>query len=375
MKKKQQAPHTQKKILIRNIKSSLQILHDLISDVPRLNADIGGQDNLPPCHRDLPARGYPDVSDPASGHDLIAYPAVTNSTGFNSNTDYTFTWYVPENRRGENPSVTRQQDKWKDNDPSIQEGGYSAAMRIEIKGYYAIYSLSRSAMTGSVHSAPGYLAADIPKGTQEVVFNLHPGQNNTTDYNVTRNTAYNIRANITAIKDDAPRIEVHPTATYRYSYADGSNNLFPLGEDYDYSLSVGDPIPLDNAILNAKKDLVPDSGNYKDGVAENATTTVSMNGNRNIVNIVYYPASAQQFRVDVYWMAGGTIYSQDHFMYDSGTTIHPYGLWYFTYPDPLPGNYHFRTIQVIGASTDADGMPNITVEEDLEVYLNYTRNT
>lgn len=344
---------------------------------------------------------YPDISDPNMIYNLTDYTAITNSAGFETNTDHTFTWYVPENRRGINPTVTRQEDKWKGNDPSIADGGYSAATRIVMKGWIVKYTVNVNSFSdpgivtpqsddpigggenpGGGPTDPGGNPGRPPLGAKDIVINLHPGRNNTTDYNVIRNSTYNIRASIRSIKEE-PRVEAGPMVMYRYYYEDPAEDgkLIFLDADYTTALAVGETIPKDDPIPNAKKNLIPANGQtYRDGIVADYPTTVSAEDMYNVVNIMYYRERTGPFSVEVTWLKAYTQFDHEIFgPYDKGTIINAFGDYVLgRYGFSIDGYSHSRT-EVIGVSTGMEYPPStdIPLHEDLKIsiyYMRYTRS-
>lgn len=344
---------------------------------------------------------YPDISDPNMIYNLTDYTAITNSVGFETNTDHTFTWYVPENRRGINPSVSRQEDKWKGNDPSIADGGYSAAMRIVMKGWIVKYTVNVNSFSdpgivtpqagegddgdppigGGGPTDPGGNPGRPPLGAKDITINLHPGRNNTTDYNVIRNSTYNIRASIKSIKDE-PRVEAGPMVMYRYYYEDPAEDgkLVFLAAEYDNSLAVGDLIPKGDPIPNAKKSLIPANGHtYRDGIIDSYPTTVSADDKYNVVNIKYYRERTGPFYIDVYWVKGyGEVFDQlRDGPYDKGKTINAFGDYVQPYYGFSVDGYSLYRTEVTGLSTGTmySDSENFPLQEDLEIVIYYARFT
>ena len=333
---------------------------------------------------------YPDVSDPDMLYNLVSYQAITNSSGFTYNTDHTFTWYVPENRRGVNQAIDHQKNKWKGNDPSMKEGGFSASMRIVMKGWY----VKRTVSVNSLHSDPGISTprgptdpggnpGRPPLGAKDITINLHPGRNITTDYNVVRNSVYNIRANIQSIQDDDLRVEFNPTVTYRYFYEDPNEDglMRFLAADYITTMKVGDEISIDDPIPNAKKNLIPDNGHtYRDGQVFYSPRYVSEEDNWNVVEIRHYRDRPGPFYVDVYWLRGYKTYDYERFgPYTKGTVINPHSLWFPRYAYQLPGDenagYYFQGTETTSTlSGFYYEVGDITIEEDLTVKLRYDLN-
>lgn len=324
---------------------------------------------------DNPDWRYPDATEPDMLSKLMDYAAITSSSGFGANTDHTFTWYVPENRRGENPSIARQQDKWKGNDPSIEECGYSAAMRIVMKGWYLKYSVSVRAPGDPTD--PGGNPSRPPYGAKDIKINLHPGRNITTDYNVIRNSVYNIRANISSIKNDDPRVELNPVVTYRYYYEDPDEDgtMIFLASEQVTTLPVGDAIPKGQTELNAKKSLIPANGHtYMDGTTNSTATTVSSDDSQNIIDIYYNRASDGPYYVTVTWMLRGTPFDQEVAgPFSKGDTFKP-----IDYAMRYGFNYSGATLaltEIIGPNTYSTNWDDLTVNEDLTCTFYYNINT
>lgn len=335
---------------------------------------------------DDPDWRYPDAADPDILSKLTDYTAVTKSGGFGANTDHTFTWYVPENRRGENPSIGRQQDKWKGNDPSIEECGYSTSMRIVMKGWYLKYIVS----VNSFRSDPGISTPHggtspggnpggrPPLGAKDIKINLHPGRNITTDYNVIRNSVYNIRANIPSIKDDDPRVELNPVVTYRYYYEnpDVEDAMVFLGSKQVTTLAVGAQIPKDQTVLDAKKGLIPANGHtYMDGTTASTATTVSSDDSKNIIDIYYKLISSDgPYYVTITWLMDSSQFDQEVAgPFEKGDTFKPmdYVMRYgFSY-----NGGGLRQTEVIGPNTYSANWDDITVNEDLTCTFYYGRDT
>ena len=329
---------------------------------------------------DDPHWRYPDATEPDILSKLTDYTAITKSGGFAANTDHTFTWYVPENRRGENPSVGRQQDKWKGNDPSIEECGYSTSMRIVMKGWYLKYRVSVRSLnsdpgisTPKGPTDPGGNPGRPPLGANDIKINLHPGRNITTDYNVIRNSIYNIRANIPSIKDDDPRVELNPVVTYRYYYEDPDVDgaMLFLASEQVTTLAVGAAIPKDQTVLDAKKSLIPDNGHtYMDGTTTSTATVVSSDDSQNIIDIYYNRVSNGPYYVTVSWILKGSAFDQEVAgPFSKGDTFKP-----MDYVMRHGFNYNGANLmQTVtqGASTYSTSWDDLEVNEDLTCTLYY----
>lgn len=333
---------------------------------------------------------YPDVSDPDMLYNLIAYQAMMEYSGFTANTDHTFTWYVPENRRGVNDDIDHQKNKWKGNDPSIMEGGFSAAMRIVMKGTYTKQIIEVNSFPGTLE--PGSHDFVSPNAqppirpnpvVRDITINLHPGRDIVNDYNVVRNSVYNLRANIQTIQDDDLRVEFNPMVTYRYFYEDPDEDglMRFLAADYITTMEIGDEIPIGDPIPNAKKSLIPANGHtYRDGQVFSSPYSVSEEDNWNVVEIRHYRDRPGPFYVDVYWLRGYQTYDYERFgPYTKGTVINPHNLWFPRYSYQLPGDenagYYFQgsetTSTLSGFYYDVG---DIEIVEDLTVKFRYDLN-
>ena len=112
----------------------------------------------------------------------------------------TFWWYIPENARGKGTGTTQEEKDGK-HAPDEQNGEYCTY--ILIKGYYKHYN-------GLV---------------SEVDYKVYLGENNINDYNVIRNTHYQVTATIKSASAVDTRInEVTPE-----NYIDYTDNSMPWG--------------------------------------------------------------------------------------------------------------------------------------------------
>ena len=333
---------------------------------------------------------YPDVSHPDMLYNLISYQAMTGSPSFAANTDHTFTWYVPENRRGVNNAIGHQKNKWKGNDPSMTEGGFSAATRIVMKGTYTKQIMEVNTPAGARQSGSYDLVSPNSQPpirpnpiVRDITINLHPGRDIVNDYNVIRNTVYNIRANIQTIQDDDLRVEFNPMVTYRYFYEDPDEDglMRFLAADYITTMAVGDVIPIDDPIPNAKKSLIPANGHtYRDGLVFSSPYQVWEEDNWNVVEIRHYRDKPGPFYIDVYWMKNYREYDYERFgPYTKGTVINPYDEWFPRYSNQLPGDenrgYYFQGIETTSTlSGFYYEFGDIEIIEDLTVKLRYDLN-
>lgn len=191
-------------------------------------------------------------------------------------------WYVAENIRGVNASVTDEKDKWRGNDPSW-DGSTSYATHVVMEGTY---------------TEP---AAANPQRTGHVVITLYPGgvsdsgDNIKNNYNIVRNGFYGMTANISNFAPDDKRIEVSydPFVTYEYYYEvepDASNpdGYVHFGTKYDTNVVENDPVMVNTEILNAFRDAIPVAGDFLDGRPDgSAPTSVSADNAGNVVKIYY----------------------------------------------------------------------------------------
>ena len=143
----------------------------------------------------------------------IDYPLIVDGNPENIYSGTRFVWYMPENRQGQNNLITNQKNKTPENDPGYLDTGTSYASRIVLEGRY---------------------------NDNKIRFTLLPGSNNTNDYNIIRNTHYDMTANIENIRNDDKRIEVYYDLYVEYwledSYGSGQytreNNSSHSFSDY-----------------------------------------------------------------------------------------------------------------------------------------------
>lgn len=112
---------------------------------------------------------FPDAIGTTDDFSLITGPLSSGTT---------LTWYMPENRRGINSSVTNQKNKYQG---TVPFGG--PATYVLLKGSYS-----------------------TPAETYNVAISLYPGGNITSDFNIIRNTHYKMTADFRSLAKDDYRI-------------------------------------------------------------------------------------------------------------------------------------------------------------------------
>lgn len=295
---------------------------------------------------DDPSWRFPDATHADFALSLIDYKAITSSL-----IPYTssYTWYVPENRRGENTDISHQRLKWKGTDPSLEESGYPGGTMIVMGGYFYKQSVNRSIPSRATD--PGGNPMRPPLGSRPIFFHLHVGKDNIQDFNVVRNAVYNITATISSIQDEDKRVEYGPLVTYRYFY-EGDDGYVFLGSSFDTSLSAGNTIPKDDPIPNAMKDRIPANGStYLDGTVSATPVSVGKNDRANIVDIFYNKAAGQgegpfYIRYIAITNNSGQVDNQTQGPFEKDTSVEPYpvGAWsLFSYLD----NTHSLTVVTI----------------------------
>lgn len=186
------------------------------------------------------------------------YP-LTEDNYINSGTR--LVWYIPENRQGTNYQVTNEWYKTAINDPGYLETEISYATRIVLKGLH--------------------------DNSNNITFTLFPGSNNTSDYNIIRNTYYDITAHISKLNSEDNRIVKYYDLTVIYYAEDAyGTDTYTIIEDWteyysNYGL-VGTEIKLDNLHL-LKGPLTYDSEPYKIEYNE----TISPNKEENVVRVYF----------------------------------------------------------------------------------------
>lgn len=197
--------------------------------------------------------------DPASGEAIV---------------DEQLVWHVPENLRGENLSIgSDQTKKTAANDPDFVDGR-SLSTHLVLQGTYV----------------------DDLNATSLVTITLYPGANTTTDFNVKRNTTYDMMATINtfdAAADDRIELDAGPFVTFIYSYElyyPGYGTYQYYRTDYVSGYTSGNPISPDGTILNKYKDIIdqyytPYYYTLSDGQVASGSATVVDNDNAN--NVVY----------------------------------------------------------------------------------------
>lgn len=324
---------------------------------------------------DDPSWRFPDATDIGFPHSLTDYQAIiADPIPYASS----YTWYVPENRRGENTSIAHQRLKWKGTDPSMEESGYPGGTMIVMGGYFYIQSVNRSIPTRATD--PGGNPGRLPMGARPVFFHLHVGRDNIHDFNVIRNSVYNITATITAIEDEDKRVEYGPMVTYRYFY-EGDDGYVFLGSTYNTALAEGDAIPKDAPIPNAMKDQIPVSGTFKDGAVAATPTTVARNDRDNIVDIFYDKSAGQgdgPFTIHYIGMFNGGI-AEEHTKgpYDKNTEVGPFFTGYFELFQDLHSRYVLAGQTIIGESGyDYSGeRGNFPITENITATFYFTIRT
>ena len=134
------------------------------------------------------------------------YDAVTVEPA--SDAEFKHVWYVPENLRGVVASIGENPKK---------KGGAAVPAHstcIEVSGKYT--------KDGKAH---------------DVTYNIYPGANTTTDFNVTRNTAYKISVTIKGMAVSDVRIEKHESGTDKFPYY-GSANCILADKDGNATIDV-----------------------------------------------------------------------------------------------------------------------------------------
>ncbi|MDH6534890.1 DUF4906 domain-containing protein [Parabacteroides sp. 52] len=161
-------------------KLSLTVLFDELQESSSLFLNFAQLQSVPQTVQYYDEGRYTDEPwiFPIVTSSFVNYPAQE----FNIVSGTVLTWYMPENRRGINPLITNQKDKYDETDPS-GPGSTSYATRIVLKGIYIL--------SGKVH---------------DITITLYPGENITSDFNIIRHTHYIMTADIRTISDEDNRI-------------------------------------------------------------------------------------------------------------------------------------------------------------------------
>ena len=286
----------------------------------------------------------------------------------------TVTWYVPENIRGVNETVTSELKKWSGTDPSWNSPR-SYATHLVMEGDYE------------------YMEGDVPvKGMAEVT--IYPGDNVINDFNVARNSHYTLNAGITKLqgwkladhsdpqKDSRVVVRIDPYITYKYYYEgephdDAMSPYYSLGVGYRWEdVVLGGSYSTTAEIRNAFKDRIPVAGDYLDGRVEDGKEPwVAVADNmENVVNIFYDKVKAQEFYVRYH----------PNYPDGSGDVIeggtYPAGTEYQITPGFMLG-IAFTGYSMRGYNTEADGSGTayidaqwITIDSDLDLYGQWVRD-
>lgn len=287
----------------------------------------------------------------------------------------TVIWYVPENIRGINSTVSSELKKWSGTDPSWNSPR-SYATHVVMEGDYE------------------YMEEEVPiKGMAEVT--IYPGDNVINDFNVARNSHYTMNAAITKLqgwkltdhsdpqKDSRVMVRVNPYITYKYYYEwePSDNEMSPyyeLGVSYRWQdVVLGGSYSTTAAIRNAFKDRIPVAGDYQDGRVEDDKepwVTVADN-NQNVVNIFYDKVQAPEVYVRYYPNypdgSGDVIV---HGPYAPGES--------YQFPPGLVLGLSFSGYGQRGYNTAADGSgtvyaegDTIILENDLDLYAQWQMDT
>ena len=201
--------------------------------------------------------------DPDLGDQGGAYP-----------TNFSLSWSVPENIRGQAAGglITNQKDKYYLNDPSYVSG-QSLSTHIVLRGTYLDVIQDKLVL---------------------VSISLYPGLNNLSDFNIVRNTKYEMTATISQLDADDKRIEYNRNAfvTYIYYYHDWSLGYLPFAKYYDENVQTNDPIAPNADILNKYNSYARYNYYcYGDGFIDplsGSATTVNADSRQNIVHVYYY---------------------------------------------------------------------------------------
>ncbi len=146
-------------INLTNSNDAFEMMTAHICQVPNLSQTIGST-GIYPANTTSDAAKYID-------YDIEDY----------TTSGATLTWYIPENLKGTVPAITSELDKSKENAPA-----YSTYIEIE-----GIYTFSGG-------------------GAEYVVYRIYPGGNMTTNFDMQRNTYYNITTTIRGINEADRRV-------------------------------------------------------------------------------------------------------------------------------------------------------------------------
>ena len=208
----------------------------------------------------------------AEVYNFIDYAPNTGSLEGMFPANFSLSWSVPENIRGQAAGlITNQKDKYYLNDPSYVSG-QSLSTHIVLRGTYLDVIQDELGL---------------------VTISLYPGLNNLSDFNIVRNTKYEMTATISQLDADDKRIEYNwnPFVTYIYYHNDWSLGYQPFAKYYDENVQINDPIAPNKDILNKYSAHVEyyyycyGSG-FIDPLSGSAIT-VNADSRQNIVHVYY----------------------------------------------------------------------------------------
>jgi len=199
-----------------------------------------------------------------------ALPAGSGLAAGTFPSNFSLSWHVPENIRGAAASglITGQKNKYYLNDPAYIDGR-SLSTHIVLKGTY-------------------FDAIQDELGL--ITLTLYPGLDNLSDFNIVRNTKYEMTATISQLDADDNRIAYYwgPFVTYIYYYYDYYYGYLPFAKDYDKNVTVGSSIVPDQARLDLLQNHIPDFyGTPPSGYVSSGATTVNVDNRLNIVHVYY----------------------------------------------------------------------------------------
>lgn len=160
-----------------------------------------------------------DTTNTRSTMRYVDYDMISLNNGMD------ITWYVPENLKGDTPSIKQPHQKGGNATPKF-------ASNILIYGYY-----TRPQPDGELESFP-------------VIYRIYIGENSTSDFNVKRNYHYQIGATIANAKSTDKRVTLPNIALYYFAetnlgdinrFVTEKDSLYPLGAVWQWGRNI--PFP------------------------------------------------------------------------------------------------------------------------------------